>query len=136
MRADTVCYDVGHEHPGECMRIHCRASSPAPDIQIITEVRDVLERRGALKHPPLTLAVSDAVARGIAGLFSSLTPSGEVLGQFFRHGTADSTELIEAAETEQGYASPEGHAALYCLIGWARSRVYQRVGDAATASAD
>jgi hypothetical protein len=113
------------------MRINCRASSPAPDAQIISEVRDVLERRGALKHPPLTLSVSDAVARGIAGLFTSLTPSGMVLGDFFRTGTADSTELIEAARTEQGYASPEGHAALYCLIGWVRARVYQRVGDAA-----
>jgi hypothetical protein len=113
------------------MRINCRASSPAPDAQIISEVRDVLERRGALKHPPLTLAVSDATARGIAGMFSCPTPSGLVLGDFFRNGTADSTELIEAARTEQGYASPEGHAALHCLIGWARSRVYQRVGDAA-----
>jgi hypothetical protein len=47
-----------------------------------------------------------------------------VLDRFYRHGTIDSAELVEAARTEQGYASPEGHAALYCLIGWVRARVH------------
>ena len=52
------------------MIISCRATTPAPDARVVAEVCDVLERRGALEHPPLTLAVSDAVALGIAGLFS------------------------------------------------------------------
>ena len=104
------------------MIITCRSRLPAPEDQIAAEVSQVLERRAALKHPPVSMAVSDPVALAIAGLFSSPTPSGEVLGRFYRHGTIDSGELVEAARTEQGYASPEGHAALYCLIGWARAR--------------
>jgi hypothetical protein len=94
-------------------------------MQIAVEVSDVLERRAALKHPAVTLAVSDAVALGIAGLFRSPTPSGQVLDRFYRTGEVDSAELIEAARTEQGYASPEGHAALYCLIGWVRGRLHR-----------
>ena len=39
------------------MIIGCRASVPAPDSQVAAEVWDVLERRGKLKHPPVTLAV-------------------------------------------------------------------------------
>jgi hypothetical protein len=106
--------------------ISCRSTSPAPDGQIATEVSQVLEKRAALKHPPVAMAVSDAVALGIAGVFSSATPSGEVLGRFYRHGTVDSDELLEAARAEQGYASPEGHAALYCLIGWVHARVQRQ----------
>jgi hypothetical protein len=96
----------------------------ADDVQLVSEVSQVLDRRGALKHPPVTLAVSDAVALAIAGLFRSATDSGQVLGKFFRNGSGDSTELIEAAQAEQGYATPEGHAALHCLIGWVRAQVH------------
>jgi hypothetical protein len=94
-------------------------------MQVAVEISDVLDRRGALKHPAVTLAVSDAVALGIAGLMRSPTPAGRVLDRFYRTGEIDGAELIEAAETEQGYASPEGHAALYCLIGWVRSRLHR-----------
>lgn len=109
------------------MRVTTHAT-PAPDAQIVAEMSTVLERRGALKHPPVTMTVSDAVALGIAGLFAGETPSGEVLARFHRTGTVDSTELIDAATSEQGFASPEGHAALYCLIGWVRGRQH-RLGD-------
>jgi hypothetical protein len=105
--------------------VSCRASRPACDLTVATEVSSVLERRGALKHPPVGLAVSDPVALGIAALFRSSTPSGQVLDRFCRNGSADSAELLEAARTEQGFASAEGHAALYCLIGWVHSRVHQ-----------
>ena len=37
----------------------------------------------------------------------------------------DSDALIEAAESERAYASAEGQAALYCLLVWARSKVFQ-----------
>jgi hypothetical protein len=104
--------------------VSCRAASPATDSQVVAEMSNVLERRGALKHPPVTLAVSDAVALGIAGLLSSATPSGRVLERFYRAGSIDSADLLEAARTEQGYASAEGHAALHCLIGWVHSRVH------------
>jgi hypothetical protein len=106
--------------------ISCRSTSPAPDGVIATGVREVLERRAALKHPPVAMAVSDAVALGIAGVFSSGTPSGQVLDRFYRHGRVDSDELLDAARVEQGFASPEGHAALYCLIGWVQARVQRQ----------
>jgi hypothetical protein len=93
---------------------------------VAAEVSSVLERRGALKHPPVTLAVSDAVALGIAGIFRSKTESGRVLDRFFRLGSIDSAELLRAARAEQGFASPEGHAALYCLIGWVHSQVHHQ----------
>jgi hypothetical protein len=99
---------------------------PAGDLAVASEVSSVLERRGALKHPPVSLAVSDPVALGIAGLFRSDTVSGRVLDRFYRTGSADSAELLEAARAEQGFASAEGHAALYCLIGWVHSQVHQR----------
>ena len=108
------------------MIVSCRGTTPAPDSQIVAEMSDVLERRGALKHPPVTIAVSDSVALGIAGVFASRTPSGLVLERFYRSGSIDSTELLDAARTEQGYASPEGHAALHCLIGWMHSRVHRQ----------
>jgi hypothetical protein len=94
-------------------------------MQVAVEISEILDRRGALKNPAVTLAVSDAVALGIAGLLRSPTPAGKVLDRFYRTGEIDSEELIEAARTEQGYASPEGHAALYCLIGWVRGRVHR-----------
>jgi hypothetical protein len=108
------------------VHVNARVGAPASDEQLIAEVAQVLDRRGALKHPPVSLAVSDPVALGIAGLFRSATPSGQVLERFFRHGVGDSQELIEAAQLEQGYASAEGHAALHCLIGWVRAQVHQR----------
>ena len=107
------------------MKVSCRATVPASDMQVAVEISEILDRRGALKNPAVTLAVSDAVALGIAGLMRSPTPAGKVLDRFYRTGEIDSAELIEAAETEQGYASPEGHAALYCLIGWVRGRVHR-----------
>ena len=106
--------------------VRCKATAAAPDLHVVTEVAGVLDRRAALKHPPVTLAVSDAVALGIAGIFRSPTPSGEVLGRFYRTGSIDSAQLIEAARTEQGYASAEGHAALYCLIGWVHAQLHTR----------
>ena len=106
------------------MIVSCRVSSPAAELVVAAEVSQVLEQRGARKHPPVSLAVSDAVALGIAGIFRSETTSGRVLGRFYRTGTIDSAELLEAARTEQGFASPEGHAALYCLVGWVHSRVH------------
>ena len=92
----------------------------------------MLDRRATLSHPPVTLAIPDAVALGIAGLFRSPTPSEQVFDRFFSTGSAEAAELIEAARTEQGYASPEGHAALYCLIGWARARVHRQAAAASS----
>lgn len=107
------------------MIVSCRTAAPAGDLVVAAEVSHVLERRGALAHPAVTLAVSDAVALGIAGLFRSATDSGQVLDEFYRGGAVDSARLLEAARAEQGYASAEGHAALYCLIGWVNSRVHR-----------
>ena len=106
--------------------IRCTASRPAPDFQVAAEVSAVLERRAAMADPPVALAVSDSVARGIAGTFAGPTTSGRVMEGLFRTGAVDSDELIDAARFEQGYASAEGHAALHCLIGWVRSRVHRR----------
>ena len=108
------------------MLLSCRATSPAPDSQIVAEIQQVLDRRGSMKHAPVTVAVSDAVALGIAALFSSPTESGQVLEKFYRRGAIDSSDLLEAVQFEQGYASPEGHAALYCLAGWVRAQVHSR----------
>jgi hypothetical protein len=110
---------------GLVVLINCRATAPAGDAQILSEVQQVLERRGALTRAPVTLAVSDAVALGIASLFRSPTSAGQVLANFARTGSVDSDALIEAAQSEQGYASAEGSAALYCLVVWARSKVFQ-----------
>lgn len=107
-------------------------AAPAEEMNVVREVQAVLERRGAVSHPPVSLAVSDAVALGIAVLFGGPSPSGRVMDRFTRTGSVDSDELIEAARVEQAYATPEGHAALYCLIGWARSR-QQRTPQAAGA---
>ena len=110
------------------MKVSCRATVPASDMQVAVEVSQVLERRGALKTPATTLAVSDAVALGIAGLFRSPTHSGQVLDRFYRTGEVESDALVDAARFEQGYASPEGHAALYCLIGWVNGRLERVAG--------
>ena len=42
------------------MLINCRATAPAGDAQILSEVQQILERRGALTRAPVTLAVSDS----------------------------------------------------------------------------
>jgi hypothetical protein len=95
----------------------------------MTEVQTVLGRRSEMKHPPLSLAVSDSVALGIANIFSSASKTGQVLERFVRTGSADSDDLIDAAQFEQGYASPEGYAALYCLVGWVKAQVHRRGGE-------
>lgn len=109
------------------VRVRSAARTPANDSQIAREVSTTLERRAAMANPPAALAVSDAVALGIAAQFRSPTVTGQVMDSFVRTGVVDSDELIQAAQFEQGYASPEGHAALYCLIGWARSRVARQL---------
>jgi hypothetical protein len=106
--------------------LSCRATSPAPESQILAEMQQVLDRRGAMKHAPVTVAISDAVALGIAGFFASPTQSGQIMDRFYRRGSTDSHELLEAVRFEQGYASPEGHAALHCLAGWVRAQVHAR----------
>lgn len=116
------------------MIITTRGAAPATDLEVAREVSVVLERRAALPQPPPSLTVSDAVALGIAGVFAGATESGRVLERFHRSGSANSAELIAAARFEQGYASAEGHAALYCLIGWARSRALEAGPAAAIAS--
>jgi hypothetical protein len=106
--------------------ITCRASTPATDAEVVAGIADVLDRRSALRHPAVTLTVSDQVALGIAALLRSPTPSGQVLERFVRTGRAESAELLEAARTEQGFAGPEAHAALHCLIGWVHGRVHKQ----------
>lgn len=104
------------------MLVHAGPRTPADELQVAREVTTVLDRRAAMSHPPVSLAISDAVALGVAGLFRSPTPSGRVMDRFYVIRSADSDDLIAAARMEQGYASPEGHAALHCLIGWVHSR--------------
>lgn len=104
------------------MIVRSSAGTPASESLVAREVSDLLERRAAMERPPESLAVSDAVALGIAAQFRSPTATGQVMDHFLRTGSIDSDELIRAARFEQGYATAEGHAALYCLIGWARSR--------------
>jgi hypothetical protein len=111
---------------GAAVIVSSRASAPAADVQVAAEVAGVLERRGAMKHPPVTLAVSDAVALAIAGLFRSESISGRTLDHFHRTGSADSDQLLHAVEIEQAFASPEGHAALHCLRGWVRAQIHRR----------
>ena len=98
---------------------------PATDPQVYSEVAQLLDRRAAMAHPPYSLTVSDSVALGIARLFRSSSLSGEVLDRFAAGGSVDSDELIEAARFEQGYASPEGYAALRCLVLWIHNRTHR-----------
>ncbi len=98
---------------------------PATDDQVYSEVAQVLDRRAAMTHPPYSLTVSDSVALGIARLFRSASLSGEVLGRFASGRTVDSDELMEAARFEQGYASPEGYAALRCLVLWVHHKMHR-----------
>ena len=110
------------------MIITCRTTASADDHEVARNVTAVLRERGSMANPPVTLTISDQVALGIADIFRSPTPSGVVFDRFRRTGVIDSDELIDVARIEQGYASPEGHAALYCLIGWVNARVYAAAG--------
>jgi hypothetical protein len=98
---------------------------PATGAQVYSQVAQVLDRRAAMAHPPYSLTVSDSVALGIARLFGSTSLSGAVLDRFASGKTIDSDELIEAAHFEQGYASPEGYAALRCLVLWVHNRTHR-----------
>ena len=109
------------------VQISCRAATGAPQAEVLTEVQTVLGRRAEMNHPPVSLTVPDSVVLGIAAIFAGPSQTGQVLERFLRTGSADSRELIAAAEFEQGYASPEGYAALYCLILWVKAQVHRRV---------
>ena len=98
---------------------------PASDVQVYSEVAQLLDRRAAMAHPPFSLTVSDSVALGIARLFRSRALTGDVLDRFATGGTVDSNELVEAARFEQGYASAEGYAALRCLVLWVHDRTHR-----------
>jgi hypothetical protein len=89
-------------------------------------IQQVLDRRASMADAPVSVAVSDAVALGIAGMFVSRTESGQLLERFSRGDAVGTFELLEAVTFEQGYASPEGHAALYCLAGWVRAHLYKQ----------
>ncbi len=106
------------------MIIRSKAAGAASPLTVMSEVSEVLDSRSAAGRPSVTTAVSDRVALGIADMFRSPTPSGQVLERFARTGTADSVELLAAARAEQGFASAEGHAALHCLIGWVRKQLH------------
>jgi hypothetical protein len=112
----------------DTVRISCRATPPALDIEIATAVQQLLDRRGSMAHAPVSLTVPDNVAVGIAGLFSSRTDSGQLMQRFSRGGDVESAEFLEAIRFEQGYASPQGHAALHCLSGWVAARVHKLGG--------
>jgi len=98
---------------------------PATEAQVRSEVTHVLDRRAALQHPPYSLTVSDSVALGIGRMFSSRSLTGEVLARFASGGSVDGDRLVEAARFEQGYASPEGFAALRCLVLWVHHRTHR-----------
>ena len=115
------------------MIVTARDVRPADDSRIASEVSSVLERRAAIAEPPASLVISDAVALGVAGTFAGPTESGRVMRHFHRRGCIDGHALVAAARFEQGYATPEGHAALFCLIAWVRSRTLSGTGGAATA---
>jgi hypothetical protein len=106
------------------VNITVRTTRLATDSQVWSEVARVLDRRAAMKHPPFSLTVSDRVALGIARMYRSATLSGRVLDRFADGGTVDSDELLEAARFEQGFASPEGHAALRLLVLWVHHRTH------------
>ncbi|TFV48149.1 hypothetical protein [Blastococcus sp. TF02A-35] len=110
------------------MRISCRATLPATELEIVTAVQQLLDRRGSMAHAPVSLAIPDNVAIGVAGMFVSATDSGQLMERFFRGAEVDSGEMLDAIRFEQGYASAEGHAALHCLSGWVHARVHKQGG--------
>ena len=59
-----------------------------------------------------------------------------MLGRFYWTGSVDSSQLIEAARTEQGVCVGRGHAALYCLIGWAYAQLHTQGRAVGTDSAE
>lgn len=105
------------------MIITCRGPVPATDAQLAANVSDVLRRRAAVPNPPLSLVVTDAVALGIAHQFHGPTPAGRLMERFRRGDAVESDDLIEAAEQEKSFTTPEGYAALHCLITWVHGRV-------------
>ncbi|RFU21506.1 hypothetical protein [Geodermatophilus marinus] len=105
------------------MIITARTTRAAGEGQVFREVARVLDRRSAFEHPPVDLTVSDGVALGIACLFRNAATSGRVLDRFHTYGSVDAHALIAAARLEQGFASPEGYAALRCLVLWAQARM-------------
>jgi hypothetical protein len=124
--SELLCRTFGVPHHGARVIIACRATVPASDAEMAADISDVLRRRAAVDDPPVSIAVSDGVALGIAHLFRSTTPSGQVMERFGRGGSVESDALIEAARFEQGFASAEGYAALHCLVIWVRARVQRR----------
>ena len=108
------------------MRIACPTRVPATESQIAAGIQQVLENRASMANAPVSIAVSDAVALGIDGMFVSGTDSGQLLERFHRGDAVGTYELLEAVTFEQGYASPEGHAALYCLAGWVRAHLQKQ----------
>ena len=110
------------------MQISCRSSVPATELEIQAAVQQLLDRRGSMAHAPVSLTVPDSVAVGIAGAFVSASESGQLMERFFRGSPVDSGEMLEAIRFEQGYATAEGHAALYCLSGWVAAQVHKQGG--------
>ena len=108
------------------MRIACPARVPATESQMLAGIQQVLDKRASMANAPVSIAVSDSVALGIAGMFVSRTDSGQVLERFHRGEAVGTFELLEAVTFEQGYASPEGHAALYCLAGWVQAHLHKQ----------
>ena len=108
------------------MRIACPARVPATESQMLAGIQQVLEKRASMAKAPVSVAVSDSVALGIAGMFVNPTESGQVLARFHRGDAVGTFELLEAVTFEQGYASPEGHAALYCLAGWVKAHLQKQ----------
>jgi hypothetical protein len=98
------------------------ATTPASEAHVAREVLEVLDRRAAMARPPASVTVSGAVALGIAAQYRSASLTGQVLDRFSSGGSVDSDELIKAARFEQGFASPEGYAALRCLVLWVQDR--------------
>jgi hypothetical protein len=101
-------------------------TTPASEAQVAREVLQVLDRRAAMERPPASVTVSAPVALGIAAQFRSASLTGQVLDRFSTGGSVDSDELIKAARFEQGFASPEGYAALRCLVLWVQDRAQRR----------
>src|SRR4051794_40824983 len=111
-RAKTRMYCLAAP-PGMAMGMIIKSrATPADELHVAREVTTVLERRGDLSNPPVSLAVSDAVALGIAGIFASPTASGQIFEGFHRSGAADAETLIEAARFEQD--TPQRRATRPC----------------------
>lgn len=106
------------------MLVRSRTPTPATESQRATDVSATLERRAAMSNPPGSIAVPPAAAVAIAGLFHRPTPSARRWTAFTSPARPTARSSSRAARVEQGYASPEGYAALYCLIVWVNSRLH------------